>query len=105
MENMLDFDLPWPSTKYLCSYRLPANTMVKTIVEQLGAGCIDGVAAIGCDAAIHRYELAHMGFDASDADWKDSFIPRETTIEEFVRGGGAILTLVPLLRATPSGSE
>ena len=105
MENMLEFDLQWPTTKYLCSYRLPANTMVKTIVEQLEAGCIDGVAAIGSDAVIHRYELAHMGFDASDADWKDSFIPRETTIEEFIQGGGAILTLVPLLRATPTGSE
>ena len=105
MEYVLDFDLRWPSTKYICSYRLPAKTLVKTIVEQLEAGFIDGVAAIGDDAAIDRYELAGMGFDATDDDWKESFMARDSPLEEWIRPGGAILTLVPLCRATPSRSD
>ena len=96
MENMLDFDLQWPSTKYLCSYRLPANTLVKTIVEQLEAGFIDGVAAIGDDAAVQRYELAGMSFDATDDDWDESFMARDSPLEDWILRGGAIITLVPL---------
>ena len=87
---------------YICSYRLPAKTLVKTIVEQLEAGFIDGVAAIGDDAAIHRYELAGMGFDATDDDWKESFIARDSPLEDWILPGGAYLTLVPLRRATPT---
>ena len=101
-EDVMDFDLQWPSEKYICSYRLPANTLVKTIVEQLEAGCIDGVAAIGDDAAVQRYELAGMSFDATDDDWKESFIARDSPLEDWILPGGAIFTLVPLRRGTPT---
>ena len=33
LEDMLEFDLRWPSKKYICSCPLPANTLVNTIVE------------------------------------------------------------------------
>ena len=78
---------------------------MKTIVEQLEAGFIDGVVAIGDDAAVQRYELAHMGFDGDDDDWNESFMPRDSPLEEWIRPGGAILTLVPLCRATPTRSD
>ena len=98
----MDFDLQWPSEKYICSYRLPANTLVKTIVEQLEAGFIDGVAAIADDAAVCRYELASMAFDATDDDWAESFMARDSPLEDWILRGGAIITLVPLRRGTPT---
>ena len=98
----MDFDLQWPSEKYICSYRLPANTLVKTIVEQLEAGFIDGVAAIADDPAVQRYELAGMSFDATDDDWDESFMARDSPLEDWILRGGAIITLVPLRRGTPT---
>ena len=94
MEDVMDFDLQWPPS--ICSYRLPANTLVKTIVEQLEAGFIHGVPAIGDDAAFHRCELAGMSFDATDDDWDESFMARDSPLEDWILRGGAIITLVPL---------
>ena len=102
MEDIMEFDLQSPPEKHIWSYRVPANTFVRTIVEQLEAGFIDGVSAIADDAAVQRYELAGMSFDATDDDWDESFMARDSPLEDWILRGGAIITLVPLRRGTPT---
>ena len=102
MEDMMEFDLRSTPEKHIRSYRVPANTFVRTIVEQLEAGFNDGSSAIADDAAVQRYELAGMSFDATDDDWDESFMARDSPLEGWILRGRAIITLVPLRRGAPT---
>jgi len=97
--NLLDLELRWPSGKYICHYRVPASTLVESIVEQLEAGNIPGVVAVADDVEVQRYELAHMGFIADDEDeeWSESFMTHDKPLDTWFNPGGGIITLVPVM--------
>ena len=98
----MEFDFRSPPEQHIRSYRVPANTFVRTIVEQLEAGFIDGSSAIADDAAVQRFELACVSFDATDNDCGESIMASDSPLENWTLRDGAITMLVPLRRVTPT---